>query len=252
MIVSILMPFYNRRNFIPLIIQNVKNQTFPADKLRLIIDDDSEQSLEPEEIQHIAEQISPTQLIYVKTPRKTIGKKRNDMNKYVLKNYGKNSIVANMDTDDLYNPIYIENGVKQIIKEGFSCVGSSEMLFTYPYDNYKMTFIRCNNIKLIHEASMIHTTQFWRASGGYNNNMTGEGTKLLSGFNSRLILDESVKKIMVCVSHNNNTIDKSKFSDNRFNIGQKLHFKDQELIDKCLDLPTYRRAPDFGTYIPAS
>lgn len=233
--VSILMPFYNRKQFIPLIIQNIKNQTYPHDKLRLIIDDDSEEKFSLGEIQNLKDSIYPVELIYLSTERKTIGKKRNDLNKYVFKNYGKNSIVANMDTDDFYNPVYIEYGVKNINK-GYLCYGSSQMLFTFPHLNYRMSFIQTNNKDLIHEATMIHSIKFWKASGGYNNHMTGEGKKMLEGFNSEKIMDTDIRNIMICISHNNNTIDKKIFEEERLLLNHYLDPSDQIIVDKCLNI----------------
>lgn len=230
--INVLMPFYNRKQFIPLIIQNIKNQTYPHDKLRLIIDDDSEEILD---IEYLKKAIEPVELIYLKTQRKTIGKKRNDLNKYVFKNYGKKSIVANMDTDDLYNPVYIEYGVKNI-KKGYLCYGSSEMLFTFPHLNYRMSFIRCNNKDLIHEASLIHSSKFWKASGGYDIHNTGEGKKMLEGFSSDKIMDTDIRNIMICISHKNNTIDKCMFEQDKLLLNHYLDPTDQIVVDKCLNI----------------
>ena len=237
--VSILMPYYNRKAFIPLIIHNIKNQTYPHNQLRLIIDDDSEIKLNKKEIQHLKSSLSPVEVIYLPTARKTIGKKRNDLNKYVFKNYGKKSIVANMDTDDFYNKQYIEYGVNNITKLKYSCVGSSEMLFVYPYEEYKMSYIRTNKKALIHEASLIHTAQFWKVSGGYDNNGTGEGKKMLLGICEKMILDCPIEKCLICISHKNNTIPKDSFLNDRLKLDCRLSLEDRKIIEECLNIEDY-------------
>ena len=51
--VSVLTPTYNRKNFIELCIFNLKNQTYPLEKLEWYLLDDSEKPYTKEELEHI-------------------------------------------------------------------------------------------------------------------------------------------------------------------------------------------------------
>ncbi len=144
-----------------------------------------------------------------------------------------------MDTDDLYNKNYVLHGFNNITKLKKGLVGSSEMLFVYPYEEYKMSFIKTEKILLIHEASMVHTIQFWRLSGGYDNNQTGEGKKMLEGVSEGLILDCGIEKCLICVSHKNNTIPKDMFLNDRLKLECRLSLKDREIIEECLNIEDY-------------
>ena len=57
--VSILTPTYNRKNFIELCIFNLKNQTYPLDKLEWFLLDDSEESYSKDELEYIKKSIFP-------------------------------------------------------------------------------------------------------------------------------------------------------------------------------------------------
>ena len=43
--ISILVPTFNRRKFLPLLLRNIKIQDYPHDKLEVIIDDDGKDKL---------------------------------------------------------------------------------------------------------------------------------------------------------------------------------------------------------------
>ena len=44
--ITILIPSWNRKNFLDLILMNLKSQSYPHAKIKVIIDDDSEDKLQ--------------------------------------------------------------------------------------------------------------------------------------------------------------------------------------------------------------
>ncbi len=227
------MPFYKREKFLPIIKHNINKQTYPKELLTLIMDDDSNKKLSADIIKNLKDSISPVKLIYLSSQRKTIGKKRNDICRYIYK-LNKNGIVAHMDTDDLYNKDYIKKGVDMIKNNKYKIIGSSEMLFTYPYHDYNMAFMRCNKKQLIHEASMIYTIKMWKSSQQFNNGMTGEGVQFLNGISDSLIYDCPIQDCLVCISHKENTINKEQFYIDKLKIPYKIDNYDKQIISECL------------------
>ena len=59
--ISILVPTFNRRKFLPLLLRNIKIQDYPHDKLEVIIDDDGKDKLiiNDEELEQIKEHLHP-------------------------------------------------------------------------------------------------------------------------------------------------------------------------------------------------
>ena len=75
--ISILIPTFNRKKFLPLIIRNILNQSYPHDKLELVIDDDgSEKLLDKENLEKMVELLYPINIKYIHNkPKRSIGKK---------------------------------------------------------------------------------------------------------------------------------------------------------------------------------
>jgi glycosyltransferase involved in cell wall biosynthesis len=236
--ITIGMPIWNRPQFIPLIIRNILCLDYPREKLEFFILDDSDEDKKiisnPQEHKTFSDLISPIKLNYVyQSKKQTIGWKRN----YICKN-AKHNLIAFMDSDDLYLPNYLKHSVEVMKREKVSCVGSNQMIFVYPKKDWLITGIQCSQKRMIHEATMLLTKKHFRATGGFICNSQGEGTKLVDGMNKKKIGLTEVAEIMVCVSHDGNTIGKEDFitaqklNDNGCNIGDF----DRKIIETCLGL----------------
>jgi hypothetical protein len=72
--------------------------------------------------------------------------------------------------------------------------------------------IDCGNTKrLIHEATIMGTIKWWRASCKFSDGSRGEGANLFAGHESKVGITD-VSKVMICVQHGENTIDKLQFA----------------------------------------
>lgn len=223
--ISILVPTYNRTKFLPLFINNIKKQTYPAKLLEIVIDDDG---IEPftDDIEELRIILQPSKLIYFRSVnRRTIGEKRNNLVKLA-----NSKILCNMDDDDIYKPQYIEYSFNILKKRKVGLVGSNQMLFTYPFDDFKMSLINCSSKLQIHEATMLFTKKYFRSMNGFGICSQGEGMKFI---NKSQVEITNIHNIMICVAHNNNTINKDVFNNSKNNIN--INYSGEE-IDTLIDI----------------
>jgi len=213
--ISILIPTYNRKKFLPLIIRNILSQSYPKDKLELIIDDDGQEKLLNNiDLENMKEVLKPIKIKYIDNlPKRSIGKKRDNLIKSAS-----SKIVVFMDDDDLYFPSYIQYSYECLKQNKVGCVGSTQMLFTMSDDEFKTYMINCGDKKkLIHEATLMMTKKFYRASCGFADSSQGEGNNIFYGMENQVHITD-IFNIMCCIQHSGNTIDKLQFQKEEFKI----------------------------------
>jgi len=127
--VSVLTPTYNRRRFIPALIECFKHQTYPMDRIEWIILDDG-----TDKVRDLFDAAELDNLRYYSEETKmTIGAKRNKLNMLA-----KGDIIVCMDDDDYYPPERIIHVVDSLLSNPkFSICGSSELYLFYS-DNKKI------------------------------------------------------------------------------------------------------------------
>ena len=233
--VSILMPTYNRRHFLPLIMVNLHNMDYPKNKLELVIYDDhiSPLFINNEEVKIFESKCGiKTNYIYNNLRHLTIGEKRNKLVKL-----SKYKILINMDDDDIYFPQYIKYSIHMLKHYKAGIVGSPEMLFTYPHYDFITTGIKCSSKRQIHEATFCFTKGHWKSMGGFMKKGVGEGAKMVD-FNEKNCIKSDIINCMCCVAHKENTVDKEIFKDkNKDWIDLVIPDIYQELLKDILDLP---------------
>ena len=231
--VSILMPTYNRRNFLPLIMSNLYFQTYPKDKLELVIIDDGKSPLfiNDEEIKAISKHIGiPINYIRDANQHYSIAKR----NKLVKLSKYKTLIF--IDDDDIYQSEYIKYSVEELIKGKYGLVGSNQMIFVYPYHDFKITGIKCEAKRQIHEATMCFTKKYYRSMPGFNKTGVGEGSGVID-WNDKKVGLTDVSKCMICIAHKNNTVDKELFIQNDIDSNGEINPQYKQLISSCLGIP---------------
>jgi len=214
--ISVLIPTFNRGKFLPLFLMNIKAQHYPHDKITLIIDDDGQDKfIKDEDFEDVKNYLHPIKLNYIThKPKRTIGQKRNDLVKEC-----KTKIMAFMDDDDIYFPTYLSYSYETLKENKLGCCGSDKMLFCMTDRNFDIHMIDCgNNQELIHEATIMFTKKWFGASCKFANNSAGEGKNLFKGIGKVGITE--IQKIMCCVQHGENTIQKLQFAkdNNKINI----------------------------------
>jgi len=219
--VSILTPVYDRKRFLPLMIQNMISINYPKNNLEWIILDSWSKDgkvAEPlfkseEEIRHYSRIIGIPIRYHYRAEALSIGKKRNMLVKLSQYKY-----CINVDSDDIYLPDYILYSIRCLLKEKKECCGSPEMLFIFPKDEYKVTGIRCQALRQIHEGTLCFTKRHWKRMNGFATNSQGEGAKMVDGCNPKIFYKTDISKCMICVAHEDNTISKDRFNDDTMKL----------------------------------
>jgi glycosyltransferase involved in cell wall biosynthesis len=227
--VSILTPTYNRKQFIELCIFNLQNQTYPLEKLEWFILDDSDKPYTTNELKHIQDSIKPIKLKYIfEKVKQEIGTKRNKLVK--LASY---KTVIMMDDDDIYQPTYIQKSIDTLIEKKVKCVGSNQMIFYHQSkDDKRLTIIRCQAKRQIHEATLCFTKKYFNSMIGFKKNSRGEGTGLID-HNDKNVENIPIDDLMVCVAHRWQTLSKDPFYEYTQHVQP---YENRDVIKKHYDL----------------
>ena len=127
--VSICTPTFNRRPFIPIIIQCFEHQTYPRDKMEWIIVDDGTDKIE-DLVAHL-----PYVRYYRYEEKMSIGKKRN-----ITNDLAKGDILVYMDDDDYYPPDRVKHAVDTLRESKALAAGSSAMYIFFKHINKMYQF----------------------------------------------------------------------------------------------------------------
>lgn len=121
--VSICTPTFNRRPFIPMLIECFNQQTYPKDRMEWIIIDDG-----TDKVGDMLKDVPQIQYFSYDT-KMTLGKKRNLMHEK-----SKGDILVYMDDDDYYPPERVSHAVETLLKNPRAlCAGSSEMYIFFKH-----------------------------------------------------------------------------------------------------------------------
>jgi glycosyltransferase involved in cell wall biosynthesis len=229
--VSICMPIYNRNQFKALILNNLLSFDYPKEKLEFCVDDDGTEPFlkDDEEKETLKKLIYPIKLNYFyRNHKRSIGAKRNNLTK--IASY---KIIACMDSDDLYLPEWIKYAVYEMKTNNYTCVGSNQMIFLYPFHNFTAHAIRCEAKRQIHEACMVYTKKHHKSMGGFKSTSQGEGSKM-ADFNEKNVGLLDIDKCMCCICHNENTIPKDMFMKDNNKIDLELSADIKNMIKNIL------------------
>jgi glycosyltransferase involved in cell wall biosynthesis len=235
--ISICIPIYNRREFLPFILRNVMIQDHPKQLMEVVIDDDSPDGEElfnsEEELENFKKIVAPMKVKYLRyNYKRTIGKKRNNL--VINSSY---DTIAMMDSDDCYCRTYLSHSLEILKEKKVGMVGINNMIMLYPpYSNRDFYYLYTGkNKRLIHECSMVFTKSFWRKSPKFDDSSRGEGLKILRNINKVSITDPI--KVMIQICHSNNTVNKDEFKQNPIDVIEI----DEELRELIEEVVNYRK-----------
>lgn len=217
--VSIVTPTYNRRRFIPYLIQMVENQDYKKSRMEWIVLDDGQ-----DKVKDLFEQVEKRipNLRYIALDEKlTIGAKRNRLNEEA-----KGSIIVAMDDDDYYPPCRVSavvNAFKQKQNTGVELAGASEI---YMYYSDIQTIYKLGPY---HDKHATNGTMAWRASYAkahrYDETVThSEERSFLEDYKHPMIQLDPFK-VMLVMSHSENTFDKKKLREQENPFIKKTEMK---------------------------
>jgi glycosyltransferase involved in cell wall biosynthesis len=208
--VSVVTPTYNRRKFLNPMIQCYVSQLYPKDRMEWIILDDGEDCVK--DIFDAAATSIPN-LRYIRMePKLLIGAKRNILNKEA-----KGDIIIAMDDDDFYPPERVSHVVTKFASNPTINLAGSTVLYMFYTDIKKIYKLGPYNQK-----HATNGTMAWRRSYAlthtYDETVThAEERSFLNNYIYPMIQLDPMK-VMLVISHSENTYDKKKLRDgnNRF------------------------------------
>jgi len=200
--VSVITPTYQRRPFIPALIQIYQQQTYPKEKMEWIILDDGRDKVE-DVFKEAAKTIPNVRYIY--HPEKLrIGEKRNRLNQEA-----KGKIIIAMDDDDYYPPQRVQSVVDAFANHPtIDLAGSSTMLLYY-LDTKKIYSIGPYGPNHATNGTMAFRKRY-ADRHTYDNFVTkGEEVSFLEQYRHPMIQLDTLSSILV-ICHTDNTVDKTK------------------------------------------
>ena len=230
-LVSVCTPTFNRRPFIPIMLECFRNQNYPKDRIEWIIVDDG-----TDKIADLIEKANIPQIKYFSLDKKmSLGEKRNYMHKQAT-----GSIIVYMDDDDYYPPERISHAVERLTSSPTAlCAGSSEM---YIYFKHIKKMYQCGPYGPNHAtAGTFAFKKELLAKTQYENHAAlAEEKAFLKNYTIPFVQLDPMKTILV-FSHEHNTFDKREllknphpdvFKESPKTVDMFIKFKDEEHIKK--------------------
>ena len=202
--VSVCTPTFNRRPFIPMMLECFRNQTYPKDRMEWIIVDDG-----TDKVQDLIEAANIKQIRYFSCDEKmSLGKKRNYMHSFV-----KGTIIVYMDDDDYYPPERVSHAVEKLTENRQAmCAGSSEL---YIYFKHIQTMYQAGPYGPNHATAgtFAFRTELLKDSRYEDHAALAEEKHFLKNYTVPFVQLDPMKAILV-FSHDHNTFDKKKLLEN--------------------------------------
>jgi len=205
--VTVVTPTYQRRAFIPTLIEIYRQQDFPKDQMEWLILDDGRDSVA--DLFQEAAQTLPNIRYHHLREKMRIGAKRNWLNQQA-----RGDILVAMDDDDYYPPQRISSVVQAFdAQPTIDLAGSSEM------NIYELHSKRIFTVGPYGPRHATNGTMAWRAryarTHRYDETVTkGEESSFLESYRHPMIQLDPKKTILV-IAHTDNTVDKSALHDPR-------------------------------------
>jgi glycosyltransferase involved in cell wall biosynthesis len=224
-LVSVLTPTYNRRKFIPHLIECFKAQGYPQNKMEWIILDDG-----TEKVGDLFAASGLTNVRYYSEDIKlNIGAKRNKLNELA-----KGDIMVCFDDDDYYPPERVHHAVLKLTSTTkFEICGSSEIHMFYT-DNKSIYRIGPYNQNHATNGTMAYKKSYIK-NHKYDETVThAEETSFLNRYTEPM-LQLDPRKVMLVMCHSENTFDKKKLREQENPMFKLTLFKIRQFIkDKKL------------------
>jgi glycosyltransferase involved in cell wall biosynthesis len=203
--VSILTPTYNRRKFIPSIIECFKNQTYPKDRMEWIIYDDGTDPVgdlfEPLKVKY------PNIRYVYNSEKKLIGAKRNTLN-----DLAKGDIFVWMDDDDFYPPERVQYAVTMLQKFPKVQLAGSSLIYLYYFDTGKIHSFGPINQQHATNGTMAIRKEYARTHKYDETVAFAEEKSFLDDYKHPMVQLDPLKTMLV-MCHSNNTFDKRNIRD---------------------------------------
>jgi glycosyltransferase involved in cell wall biosynthesis len=239
-LVSIVVPTFNRRKYIPKLLRCFDNQTYPQNKMELVIADDGGEPVS--DLLSLSRHYQPdnpraNRIVYHRLEGKyTLGRKRNFLNRAARGDY-----IICMDDDDWYSPDYVRTMVKTLKKTDKLICGASR---TYCYFADLKRIVRLGPYGPNQSANAIMGyKRAYLDNHAYNDELERtEEVSFTNNFTEPLEQIQNSEKIFLSVSHRTNTFDRHRILDK---VGLAYDF-DRREITETERYRKLRRRPNFA------
>jgi glycosyltransferase involved in cell wall biosynthesis len=202
--VSVCTPTFNRRPFIPIMLECFRNQDYSKSRIEWIIVDDG-----TDKVKDLIDRAEIPQIKYFAIDQKmNLGEKRNFMHKKCSGN-----IIVYMDDDDYYPPERISHAVERLTeKKEALCAGSSEM---YVYFKHIKKMYQCGPYGANHATAgtFAFRKELLEQTKYEDHAALAEERAFLKNYTIPFVQLDPMKSILV-FSHEHNTFDKRKLLEN--------------------------------------
>lgn len=216
--VSVIVPTYNRRKFIPFMIYMFKYQKYPQDRMELLIYDDGTDKIDD---------LIPndTNIKYFSSSEKqTIGYKRNYLN-----DMAQGDIIIAMDDDDYYPPNRVTKAVTRIMSSSALIGGTSELYFYFVKTGKIKRFNKIHNNHATN-GSYVYTKEYAKVHRYDDTKTFGEEKSFTNNFTEPMVQINSLD-CLLCIVHDENTFNKDKCRLEDTNMALKNIVKDKYLLE---------------------
>lgn len=214
--VSVLTPTRNRRIFIPQLLRNYRMQTYPLNRMELVIADDGTDSVED-----LFRGIPGVK--YLRVEPMTLGAKRN-----LLTSESSGEILVHMDDDDYYPRNRVEHAVTRLLQSNRSLAGSSEM---YIYNLEQELIYVTGPFSDTHgtNGTFAYTRDYLRDNRFADDAIIQDELAFTHGYTNPMVQLDPGSTIL-CIWHQANTWNKQKTSMDLTSYGLKDVVKDKDSL----------------------
>jgi len=220
--VSIVVPTFNRRKYIPKLLRCFDNQTYPQNKMELVIADDGDVPVS--DLLSLSRHYQPdnpreNRIAYYRLEEKyTIGRKRNFLNKVARGDY-----IICMDDDDWYSPEYVRTMVKTLKKSDKLICGASQI---YCYFSDLKAIVRLGPYGPNQSCNAIMGyKRKYLDNHAYNDDLERtEEVSFTNKFTEPMEQIRNSENIFLLITHKTNTVDRHRILDSAglaYNINRR-------------------------------
>lgn len=199
MFVSVICPTYKRHRFIPFLIEQFNRQVYDKELMELIILDDTPT---PFPFQILDKRI---RYVHDNSKHYELWEKRNMLNALT-----KGNIIVCMDDDDYSFPHRIQKSVEVLKTQNKPLTGCSS-LYIYDIHNKKLHLMKSSNSKILLNGTFAYTRALLEKTKYTKTLQNNFEEKTFTKNFSVPFAHMKYTDTIVCVSHNKNTVDKSRF-----------------------------------------
>jgi len=219
MLVSICTPTFNRRPFIPSMIQCFKQQDYKGPMEWIIVDDGTDK------IEDLITAANLPEIKYYKIEGKlTLGKKRNLMHEFA-----KGDIIVYMDDDDYYPPERVSHAVEMLQSHPKALCAGASVLYTYFKEIDKIVQFGPYGPNHATAGTFAFKKELLLITGYDDNQCLAEEKHFLKNYTIPFVQLDPTKVILVC-AHNQNTFDKRQLLKNPNNCMKYTNLKIKDFI----------------------